>query len=61
MLLRQQPERLAEEFRMVHDMHLNTIRLEGKMETDDFFRLADEQGVMVIAGMVLLRPLGALG
>ena len=50
MLLRQQPERLAEEFRMVHDMHLNTIRLEGKMETDDFFRLADEQGVMVMAG-----------
>ncbi|WP_433974392.1 glycosyl hydrolase 2 galactose-binding domain-containing protein [Tunturiibacter lichenicola] len=50
MLLRQQPERLAEEFRMVHDMHLNTIRLEGKMETDEFFRLADEQGVMVMAG-----------
>ncbi|WP_260736490.1 glycosyl hydrolase 2 galactose-binding domain-containing protein [Tunturiibacter lichenicola] len=50
MLLRQQPERLAEEFRLVHDMHLNTIRLEGKMETNDFFRLADEQGVMVMAG-----------
>jgi exo-1,4-beta-D-glucosaminidase len=50
MLLRQQPQRLAEEFRMVHDMHLNTIRLEGKMETDEFFRLADEQGVMVMAG-----------
>jgi exo-1,4-beta-D-glucosaminidase len=50
MLLRQQPERLAEEFRMVHDMHLNTIRLEGKMETDEFFRLADEQGMMVMAG-----------
>jgi exo-1,4-beta-D-glucosaminidase len=50
MLLRQEPERLAEEFRMVHDMHLNTIRLEGKMETDEFFRLADEQGVLVMAG-----------
>jgi exo-1,4-beta-D-glucosaminidase len=50
MLLRQQPERLAEEFHMVHDMHLNTIRLEGKMETDEFFRLADEQGMMVMAG-----------
>jgi len=50
MLLRQQPERLAEEFRMVHEMHLNTIRLEGKMETDEFFRLADEQGMMVMAG-----------
>jgi exo-1,4-beta-D-glucosaminidase len=50
MLLRQQPERLAEEFRMVHDMHLNTIRLEGKMETDEFFHTADEQGILVIAG-----------
>ena len=50
MLLRQQPERLAEEFRMVHDMHLNTIRLEGKMESDEFFKLADEQGFLVMAG-----------
>ena len=50
MLLRQQPKQLAAEFAMVHDMHLNTIRLEGKLETEDFFRLADEQGVMVMAG-----------
>ena len=31
-------------------MHLNTIRLEGKLETEDFFRLADEQGILVMLG-----------
>jgi exo-1,4-beta-D-glucosaminidase len=50
MLLREQPQRLAQEFEMVRDLHLNAIRLEGKLETDDFYRLADEQGVLVIAG-----------
>ena len=41
-------------------MNLNTIRLEGKLETDEFFHLADEQGILVMARLVLLRPLGAL-
>ena len=50
MMLRDQPEKIAAEFALVHDMHLNTIRLEGKLETEEFFQLADEQGVMVIAG-----------
>jgi beta-galactosidase/beta-glucuronidase len=31
-------------------MNLNTIRLEGKMETDEFYDLADEQGVLIMAG-----------
>ncbi|HTD54630.1 MAG TPA: beta galactosidase jelly roll domain-containing protein, partial [Silvibacterium sp.] len=50
MLLRQDPEKLRDELRMVRDMHLNTIRLEGKMETQDFFNLADEQGILVMLG-----------
>jgi exo-1,4-beta-D-glucosaminidase len=50
MLLRENPERLAQQFALVRDMHLNAIRLEGKLETEDFYRLADEQGVLVIAG-----------
>jgi exo-1,4-beta-D-glucosaminidase len=50
MLLREQPQRLEQEFEMVRDLHLNAIRLEGKLETDEFYRLADEQGVLVIAG-----------
>ncbi len=50
MMLREDPVRLADQFRLVRDMHLNTIRLEGKLETDEFFRLADEQGILVMLG-----------
>jgi exo-1,4-beta-D-glucosaminidase len=50
MLLRPDGRRLREQFRMVRDMNLNTIRLEGKLETDEFFHLADEQGILVMLG-----------
>ena len=50
MLLRTDDRRLHEQFDMVRDLHLNTLRLEGKLETDDFFRLADEEGILVMAG-----------
>jgi exo-1,4-beta-D-glucosaminidase len=50
MLLRSDEKRLRDQFRMVRDMNLNTIRLEGKLETDDFYHLADEQGILVMAG-----------
>jgi exo-1,4-beta-D-glucosaminidase len=50
MLLRTDQNRLSDEIRMVRDMHLNTIRLEGKLETEDFFHLADQQGILVMLG-----------
>jgi exo-1,4-beta-D-glucosaminidase len=50
MLLQEKPEHLVDQFRLVRDMHLNTIRLEGKMETEQFFHLADEQGILVMLG-----------
>ena len=31
-------------------MHLNTIRMEGKIEDDDFLDLCDEYGILVMAG-----------
>src|SRR5271157_5343156 len=31
-------------------MGLNTVRLEGKLETEEFFDMADQQGVLVMAG-----------
>jgi len=34
----------------VQDMNLNTIRLEGKIESDEFFNLADEKGILIMAG-----------
>jgi exo-1,4-beta-D-glucosaminidase len=50
MLLRTDEHRLRDQIRMVRDMHLNTIRLEGKLETEAFFRLTDEQGILVMLG-----------
>ena len=50
MLLRESPERMREQFKLVRDLHLNTLRLEGKLETEQFFDLADEQGILVMAG-----------
>jgi len=50
MLLRPNPSRQDAEFAYVRDMHLNTIRLEGKLEDDRFFELADRNGILVLAG-----------
>ncbi len=50
MLLRSSPERLETELRYVKEMNLNTVRLEGKMESEEFFRLADRYGILVMAG-----------
>jgi exo-1,4-beta-D-glucosaminidase len=50
MMLREDTRRLHDEFRYVEDMGLNTIRLEGKLETEEFFDLADRKGILVMAG-----------
>jgi exo-1,4-beta-D-glucosaminidase len=50
MMLRENSQRLQDEFRYVRDMGLNTVRLEGKLETQEFFDLADRQGILVMAG-----------
>ncbi len=50
MMMRETPERLADEFRYVRDLGLNTVRLEGKLETEEFFEMADQQGILVMAG-----------
>ncbi len=49
-MLREDTQRLRDEFRYVEDMGLNTIRLEGKLETQEFFDLADQKGILVMAG-----------
>lgn len=50
MFLRNQPKRMAEEFAYVRDLGLNAIRTEGKLERQDFYDLADRNGIMVLAG-----------
>lgn len=50
MLLRTSGDRLRAELGYVRDMHLNAVRLEGKLETDEFFDLTDKMGILVLAG-----------
>jgi len=50
MMLRADPQRQEDEIRYVRDMHLNTIRLEGKIQDEHFFDLCDEYGIMVQSG-----------
>ena len=61
MMMRETPERLADEFRYVRDLGLNTVRLEGKLETEEFYRNGRPAGHPGDGRMVLLRFLGALG
>jgi exo-1,4-beta-D-glucosaminidase len=50
MMLRFDPKRTEEEIQYVKDMHLNTIRLEGKIVDNHFFDLCDRYGILVQAG-----------
>ena len=50
MMLRASPKRQEEELNYVRDLNLNSVRLEGKVEDDNFLRLADEKGILVMAG-----------
>jgi exo-1,4-beta-D-glucosaminidase len=50
MLLRGSPKRQEQELQYVKDLGLNTVRLEGTMETDHFHDLADRMGILVMPG-----------
>jgi exo-1,4-beta-D-glucosaminidase len=50
MMLRENSQRMEDEFRYVQDMGLNTIRLEGKLEKKEFFDMADQKGILIMAG-----------
>ena len=50
MMLRRSSERLRAEMRYVKEMGLNTVRSEGKFESDEFFDVADEEGILLMIG-----------
>jgi exo-1,4-beta-D-glucosaminidase len=50
LFLRPSANREIQEIRYVKDLNLNTIRFEGKTESDRFLDLCDREGIMVIAG-----------
>lgn len=50
MFLRDDPQRLEAQFRYIRNLGLNAIRTEGKLERPDFYRLADREGILILAG-----------
>jgi exo-1,4-beta-D-glucosaminidase len=50
LMLRFSRSSLEKQLHYVLDMNLNTIRLEGKMENPELYDLADEYGILVMAG-----------
>jgi len=50
MFLRDDPARMEAEFNYVLDLGLNTIRSEGKLENQRFYDLADQHGILILAG-----------
>ena len=50
LLLRSSAERQKNELRYVRQMNLNAIRSEGKFESDSFYSLADELGILLLPG-----------
>jgi exo-1,4-beta-D-glucosaminidase len=51
LLMEKSSQRLRDEFQYVQGIGLNTIRLEGMFESDEFFDLADEKGILVMPGI----------
>jgi exo-1,4-beta-D-glucosaminidase len=50
MMLRVSPERDEAQLNYVLGMNLNTVRLEGKLETEEFLTMCDKIGILVLAG-----------
>ncbi|HTS09476.1 MAG TPA: glycosyl hydrolase family 2 [Candidatus Eisenbacteria bacterium] len=50
LMLRSSPERQQAELNYVRDLNLNAVRLEGKIENDHFFDLADQMGILILPG-----------
>jgi exo-1,4-beta-D-glucosaminidase len=50
MLMRRSPKRQEQELKYVLDLGMNTVRLEGTMETEHFYNLADRMGILVMPG-----------
>lgn len=50
LFLRHDPQRIRDQLCYTLDLGLNTIRLEGKGENPEFFEMADELGLLALAG-----------
>ncbi|MDI5976386.1 glycoside hydrolase family 2 protein [Amycolatopsis magusensis] len=50
LFLRTDLRRIGDQLNLVRSMGMNTIRLEGKPENDEFYDLADQLGIMLLTG-----------
>ena len=50
MFLRYDARRLEDQVRLTRDLGLNMIRMEGKLEHDEFYDLADRYGLLLLPG-----------
>lgn len=50
MFYREPKQRLRQELEYVKHLNLNAVRLEGKLGSDDMFDLADQMGILIMAG-----------
>ncbi|GAB2852090.1 glycoside hydrolase family 2 protein [Lentzea nigeriaca] len=50
LFLRDDRQRVRDELSYVRDLGLNTLRLEGKEEQDEFYELADRMGIVLMPG-----------
>ncbi|MEU4806719.1 glycoside hydrolase family 2 TIM barrel-domain containing protein [Actinosynnema sp. NPDC023587] len=50
LFLRTDVRRIEDQLKLVRSMGVNTIRLEGKPENDEFYDLADRYGIMLLTG-----------
>ena len=50
------PNLQEDHVRYMRGMNLNTVRLEGKLEDDEFYDLCDKHGILVMAGWCCCSP-----
>ncbi len=50
LFLRTDVRKITDQLNLVRSMNLNTIRLEGKPENDEFYDVADRLGIMILTG-----------
>lgn len=50
LMLRPSSKRQEEQLRYVRDMNLNTLRMDGRFEDKHFWNLADQMGLLIMAG-----------
>jgi exo-1,4-beta-D-glucosaminidase len=55
-MLSRSTQKVRADLAYTRDMGLNTIRLEGPMESDEFLDLADQMGILVLAGWSCCSP-----